>query len=422
MNPFTKLRQSSYGKIIENTVMLAVLQLSNIALSLVTSGYQARVFSEEGMKILAYTNIYMPFFQLFIDFGFAISAVGKIAKHRDEPEYVNKVFTCVLEAKTAFILISALAIPIVLPNEFGMGLETLTYWLSMASIASFALLPDFVYRGFENMSAITIRSVTIKVFATILIFVFAKGENDFYMVPLFTVLGNTGAIFVVYHHLHKKMKVHFVKVTVRDVLLEIKESSYFFASRIASTIYGRVNGIIIKQLTGGMDVVYYERASMVTDAARNGLVAPISESIYPHTMKNRNFGVIKKALMLTMPIMLLGCGLVFVLAEPICVLWLGEKVGPGVVMPLRALLPVVVISLPNYILGFPTMSPMGLAKQANNSITFGTIIHLVNLAVLYFTGHMNLLTLCILTSVAELIILIYRIIIIYKNRYLMHEV
>lgn len=36
---------------------------------------------------------------------------------------------------------------------------------------------------------------------------------------------------------------------------------------------------------------------------------------------------------------------------------------------------------------------MGLTEHANYSVIFGSVLHMVNLAILYFTGHMNMITL-----------------------------
>lgn len=420
MKLLDKFREKSYGKIVENTVMLVVLQFSNIALQLVTSGYQSRVFGDEGFNIIGAATIYMSFFQLFIDFGFVISATGKISQNRHDKAYVDKVMTCVVIAKLMFISISFIAMPLIFKRSFTSWQEEATYWLYLASTALLALLPDYVYRGFERMSAITIRSVSIKVFATVLIFIFVKQENDYYLIPLFNAIGNLGALFVVYTHLNKKLNVHFCRVKFRDVLNEIKESAQFFASRIATTVYSQVNGVILDQINP-MDVGYYKSATMVVDAARNGLVSPIAESIYPSMMRNGDFSIIKKALKITLPIMIAGCTLVYFISDFMCTIWLGAERGPEVAKALRALLPVVVISVPSYILGFSTLSPMGLAKQANASVTFGTVVHLINLAILYFTGNMNIINFCILTSIAEGAILLYRAVVVYRNRDLIKE-
>ena len=72
-----------------------------------------------------------------------------------------------------------------------------------------------------------------------------------------------------------------------------------------------------------------------------------------------------------------------------------------VVLPLRLLIPVAVFCFPNYVLGYPTMGAMGLAKFANISVVFGTFVYLAGVAVLWLTVGINLVSLCLLTSLTE---------------------
>ena len=138
-------------------------------------------------------------------------------------------------------------------------------------------------------------------------------------------------------------------------------------------------------------------------------------------MKHRNFGLIKKAMLIVYPIILAGCAIVFVFAEPLLVFWLGEE-GSQVVLPLRLLIPVAVFCFPNYVLGYPTMGAMGLAKYANISVVFGTFVYLAGAALCWFTWGIGLISLCVLTSVTEGSILAFRLVVIVKNRKLMGTV
>ena len=65
------------------------------------------------------------------------------------------------------------------------------------------------------------------------------------------------------------------------------------------------------------------------------------------------------------------------------------------------------------------MSAMGIAKHANYSVIFGSVLHIINLAVLWATGNINMVTLGISVSVAETVILAYRVIVIIRNRHLL---
>jgi PST family polysaccharide transporter len=131
--------------------------------------------------------------------------------------------------------------------------------------------------------------------------------------------------------------------------------------------------------------------------------------------RHRDFKMVKKILLLAMPPITLFCAVCFIWAEPVCSLLLGEDFAPAGQV-LRAMLPAAVLTLPNYILSFPTLGPMGLSSWANYSVMIGSCVHLVNLVILYFTGNMNMISLAAMLSVTEAIILVIRIVVIVKHR------
>ena len=50
---------------------------------------------------------------------------------------------------------------------------------------------------------------------------------------------------------------------------------------------------------------------------------------------------------------------------------------------------------------------------------FGSVLHIINLTFLWATGNINMVTLGISVSVAETLILAYRVIVILRNRHLL---
>ena len=417
MNLKLKWNRPRRGGLLENTVMLYILQFSNMALGLLTQGYQMRVLGLDNVGVLSAAQYATNFFQILIDFGFIYSATAKVSRFREDKNVLNKVLTCVILAKAMFMAVSFLILfAFIAPTLPDMS-QVLVYAFYLISVCTYALLPDFMYRGLEQMSTITIRAVAIKFFATLMIFLFVHQPGDYFLVPLFTAVGNLGAIVFVYWHLFRRVGIHFCRVTWREIWVELKDSSQFFLSKVAASINSNLNGILLNSLAGPAATGLYANADKVIGAAKSGM-SPIADSLYPHMMKHKNFSLIKKAMLIVYPVILLGCAVVFLFAEPLLVFWLGAE-GSQVVLPLRLLIPVAVFSVPTYVLGYPTLGAMGLAKYANIAVVFGTAVYLLGALLLWFTVGINLVTLCLLTSVTEGSILAFRLVVIVKNRKLM---
>jgi len=418
MKEFRKKLQSPMGRLVENTVMLYILTFSNALLGFVTQGYQSRVLGDETKGILAAAQYTTNFFQIFIDFGFIVSATAKVSQHRDNKDYLNKTLSRVICAKGLFMAISFAILMLFVRPTLSDPSEFVAYLLYLVYVFTIALLPDFMYRGLEQMRAITFRSVGVKVFATLMIFVFVHKPEDYWMVPMFSAIGTAGATVFVYWHLFSKIGLRFARVSFREIWEEIKDAAQFFLSKIASSINTYLNGVLLKNLVGNAVTARYNYADIIINTARNGM-SPIADSLYPHMVNHKNFKLIKKAMCLIYPIILAGCAIVFIFAEPLLTVFLGPKSGPATVLPLRLLIPVAVFTFPNYILGNPTLGAMGLIKFANISVVFGTAVYLLGAVVSYFTVGINLVSLCLLTSLTEFSILAFRVVVIVRNRHLM---
>lgn len=400
--------------LLKNTIFLYILTFSNYLLSFIVVPYQTRVLGPEKYGLLGLATAIIVYFQLFIDFGFLLSATEEVANNRNDKRRLSLIFSSVTVNKIALSLISIvvlLALCMFIPRWKENMLFLLLFCVSSA-LGS--LLPDYLYRGIEKMSAITFRTVFIKVFFTVLVFCFVKEPNDYFLIPILQISGNVIALLATYIHLYSKLGISFVRCGLSDILQRCRTSLTFFFSRIASTAYTAANTIILDFISGGGMTAYYTSADKLVSTAKSGL-SPISDSLYPYMVRNKDFKLVKKILLVIEPVIILGCTVLFIWATPICTWFFGDDYA-HTANALRALLPVVVITLPSYIFGFPVLGAMGLNKHANYSVIVGSAIHVVNLVILYFSGTMNIITLGIATSFAELVILIYRLTVVYKNR------
>lgn len=407
------------GKVLlKNTIMLYVLTFSTYILNLVIVPYQTRILGPEKYGLIGLAVAIVAYVQLFVDFGFLLSATEEVANNQQNKGKLSEIFTAVTINK---LLLSILAVVILLgacllvPRWNENMLFIMVYCVS--TILN-SLIPDYLYRGLERMGSITVRTVLIRLFFTAMVLVFVKTPEDYMLIPVLQVIGNAIALAATYTHLYVKLGVKFVSFRMSNVFGSMKRSVPFFASRIAGTVYSVANTIILDFISAGAMTAYYTSADKLISTAKSGIY-PISDSMYPYMVKNKDFKMVKKVLLLLEPIIIVGCTVLFIWAEPICTWFFGAEY-TYTAYALRAMLPVAVIVLPSYIFGFPVLSAMGLSKHANRSVILASIIHVLNLIILSAFGMMNIITLGIATSVAEFVILVYRVAVVLRNRNLLH--
>lgn len=402
--------------LMKNTVMLYILTFSNYFFGLITVPYQTRILSPEIYGIVSFAQAFSVYIQLILDFGFILSATEDIAKNKDDKEYQSKILSAVLWCKLILGILCFTVVSVLCLSVEKFNANALLFQLFFFSTLINSMLPDFLYRGNEKMSAITYRTVAVKLFFTVCIFVFLKDKSQSFVIPLLNALGAIGSCIWTYYDVYHKLGVRFVKVAPSYVWGTLKRSAGFFVSRIASTVYGAANTLVLGFWfpEGSALLGYYTSAEKLMTTAKSAF-SPIADSLYPYMVKNKNYKLIKKIMLVLMPLIFIGCVVLWIFAEPFCVLFLGKEYAASAEI-FRVFIPVILITLPNYVLGFPVLSPLGLAKYANISVVVGAVIHAVQLLILFISGTMNAVNVGIATCITEAVILIFRVMVIVINK------
>ncbi len=400
--------------LIKNTILLYLLSFSSHLISFVLIPYETRILQPEMFGLLGVATAIMMYFRLFVDFGFLLSATEEVSLNREDKKKLSVIFTSVTLNKLVLSIISFVVLLLlcyVIPQWHD---HALFFALFLLSVEVNSLIPDYLYRGIEKMGVITVRTVSVKFFFAVLVFVFIKSPSDYILIPILELIGNVVALIGVYIHLKFHEDVWFLRCSFCELISRFKTSAMFFLSRIASTVYTATNTVVLDLISGGMATAYYSSADKLISAAKSGM-SPIADSLYPYMVKNRDFKIVKKIMFLAEPMIIFGCMFVFILAKPLCEWFLGAEYS-GAAPALRALLPVVVVALPNYVFGFPILGAMGLSKHANYSVVFGSVVHIINLLILYGTRCFDVVTIGIATSITESLILLYRVIVVLKYK------
>lgn len=297
--------------------------------------------------------------------------------------------------------------------------EMRMYWkLLLLYYAAFVLagfLPDFLYRGLEQMRTITIRTVVVRLLSAALIFIFLKTENDVLVLPFSLLIGNLIALLVCFWYDRHILGVSFCRVEFRNVQNAFRAGAPFFASRIASTVYQSGNAVILGVLyPGQVQVGWYAAADKVLTVVKQ-ISSPVADSIYPYMVKKNDYKLAIKVMLFAAPIIVIASGLLFIFADQVSLFVFGagyETAGDVI----RCLIPAMAVIFPTYIICFPILTPMGLSSYANMSNVIGMVLQIIFLIVLFFLGGLNVYSVCICASISEVTVFLFRLFIMIKFR------
>lgn len=389
--------------------MLYILTFSNYLFNFITIPYQTRILGPAFYGKLNFAAAFTAYFQVLIDFGFILSGTEEVARNRENKEELSRIFTSITYAKLLLCLVALVFVAPVLLLVPQVKENANAVILYFTAFCVMSLFPDYLYRGMEDMKTITARSVLIKMFFTLLVFFVVRQPQDYYYIPFLSLIGNSVALIITVLHIRKIFAVRFIKIGLKDILYQIKCSSFFFYSRVASTVYSSTNTFI-------MGIIYGTNAPVVgLFSSANKLIStgkqattPIVDSLYPYMVSRKDFKLIKKALWIFTPLITVGCLVTGLYAKQICIILFGEEFA-GAALYVRLLLLTLWCSFPAMLLGFPVLSPLGLSKYVNMSNIIGACVQCFLLVICLSGRMLNAVTICIITCITEVITLIYRI-------------
>ena len=399
--------QTNEKRLAKNTFFLYLMQISTYIFPLLTFPYLTRVLGSEKYGVVVFSNAVIQYFTLFLEFGFLLSATNLCSESREDKKKLGNITYGVMYAKVLLAIVAGIVLILVCLLVPVFQKNSLFFILSYVGVLLTILLPDFLFRGIEEMSILTYRVIFSKFVYTALIFLLIKQSNDYLYVPIATIGANLIAVLLTWYEIKKKNYIEKTKVSFKEIFMYLKESSTFFLSRVAVSLYTTLNTVLLGFKFNDYAMGQYGVANNLINTGRS-FISPISDSIYPYLVKNKNYKLVKKLLLILEPIIILGCFVLYFFAGPIIKIICGNGYDDSVPV-LRAMLPLVVITLPTYLCGFPLLGSIGKIKYANISTIIGAIFHVLCLVFFYCLGILNFVSISLLTFCTELIVLSIRL-------------
>lgn len=393
------------SKIAENTVMLTILNIFKLVMPFFTLPYLTRVLSTDCYGTVAYVKAVMAYIQVFIDFGFMLSGTKEIVNALDDKEKLNETVGEILLARVfvslvsfVFLVVLILFIPILREN-------ILFTFFSFVNIFLSIFLFDYLFRGLEKMSVITVRFVVMKTISTILTFIFITNDNDIIKIPLLDIAGSLVAVVLIFNEM-RKIKI-FPKIgSIKKVFKKIKDSCVYFFSNVASTSFNALNTVVAGVFLSKTEIAFWSINIQILTAIQ-ALYSPLSDAIYPAMIKTKNLNVIKKSILVYQPIIFLGCIATFFMSD-IGMTIVGGKTYTAATPVFRSLLPAAFFGFLSIIFGWPALGAVGKNKQTTLSTIIVVLFQIAGLVVFIVFKRFSLLNLAILRSSSEALLFAIR--------------
>ncbi|EOE4739452.1 flippase [Vibrio vulnificus] len=281
-------RSSSFRKVITNIFSLGGIQLANSVLPIVIFPYLIRVLGISNFGLLMLVQAVMLYIQVFVDYGFNLSAVSYLAKNNSNARITQRTFSNVITIRLTIAIISLIVLTLAV-FTFDVDNREL-YILSFGNVLGNVLISSWFFQAKENMKYIAIMNFSLRCISLLLIVTFINKEADLIFYPIINsacslIIGGI-SIFVIF----KKYKIKYEFPSRREVIYFIKSGYYIFLSQLQVTLFNNTNVLILGYYQGSTQVGLYSAVEKIIRAFAM-LQGPITGAIFP--LISRKFAVNK---------------------------------------------------------------------------------------------------------------------------------
>lgn len=367
--------------LVKNFTSLSLLQLANYIFPVITLPYLVRVLGPEKYGVINFAAAFSAYFVIITDYGFNLSATQEISVNRNDKEKVSEIFSSVLTIKIILFFLSS-GIFFLIVNMFELfSNDAGLYSIMFIGVVGIVLFPLWVYQGVEQMKYILIINVAIRSVTVVSIFLLVKVENDYLLLAvIYTITqvmtGITGLFFAI-----RKFDLRYLFPSKVQLLEQLKKGWNLFLSSIWINLYTTSNVFILGLFAPNSVVGYYSAADKVRIAFQ-GILSSMSQSVFPYVNKllaesyQKFISFNRKLLKISVIIGIIISSSLFLFAEPIVKIVLGNEYSPSViVLRIIAWLPLIIF-LSN-VFGIQTMLPLNYQKRFSQILFLAALINLM---------------------------------------------
>ena len=365
----------------KNFVMNAFLTMSSILFPLITFPYISRVLLPVGTGKVNFAVSIITYFTLFAQLGIPTYGIRICAQVRDDRQELSQTVQELMAISLGMSVLACLLLGLGVAFVPRLRADSRVFLAAgFAAILCNAVGAEWMYKGLEQYTYITIRSLVFKVIALAAMFLMVRRQEDYGIYVGITIFASYGSYLLNFLNLRKYVSLRPTrKLNLRR---HGKAVLAFFAMSCATTIYTNLDTVMLEWMKGDVEVGYYAAAVKVKNVlvsiitSLGTVLLPRASYYVEHGQKEEFHRIAKKALhfvILIAPAMMLY----FMIFAKESIDLLSGPAFEGSVLPMQVIMPTIfLIGLTN-IMGIQMLIPLGREKIVLYSEIAGAVVDLI---------------------------------------------
>ncbi len=407
-----KIEKNSIKK---NFFMNILLTLSTFIFPLITFPYVSRVLTPIGTGKVALATSFVQYFVMFAQLGIPTYGIRAVAKVRDDREKLTKTVHELLIISSITSIIAYIILFICIPTIPRIAAEKPLYYVMSANIFLNCIGVEWMYKGLEQYTYITIRSIIFKFIALIAMFAFIHDPDDYVIYGVTSIIASSLSYVLNFFNMKKYVDIKWLgNYNFRP---HLKAVAIFLAMSVATTVYTHLDTVMLGFMTSDVDIGYYNAAIkiknvLVSVVTSLGAVLLPRASYYVENNRMKDFKTISTKALDFVMVAAIPVTVYFIYFARQSVMLLSGDAYMGAIQPMQILMPTTILIGITNILGIQMLVPLGKEKAVLYSEIAGAIVDLILNIILipkYAASGAAIGTL-----VAEFTVLVVQMIVLFK--------
>ncbi|MFH4451957.1 oligosaccharide flippase family protein [Vibrio alginolyticus] len=311
-----------YKSIAKSFLLLSFTKVFLIIIPFIIYPYLIRIYGPEHYGDYVYSMAVLAFAQVFINYGFDLSATKLVAESKSDEEKKSKIFFNVLYCKLLISVVSGfIFVSLFILLDMDVSISLYLYCLSNVVIDS--LYPFYYFTAIEKqLTSLKIQVFTKFIFMS-LVFSLVNETSNINLIPILYLVGSIAALILSFAFL-KKNGLRLVPVDIKYITFLIIDGISCFLSRLSSVLNVKMGMVFLGSSSNSVVVSQFDLSQKLIDLARVP-VDIINQIIFPKVVINKELKIAYVTLFLFCIYGLLFVGVVYLFGEKIVLLIGGHE-------------------------------------------------------------------------------------------------
>ena len=390
-----------------NFALNLINTISGLLFPLVTFPYASRILLADGIGQVQFFQGIIGYISLCTSLGIPLYAIREIARVRDDKIQCGRTAVEILLLHSLLTLAGYIIVFVLITTVAKVQADIPLFLLLSTNLFFTAIGALWFYQGIEDFKYITIRTLIVRTFSLLALFLFVKDKSDLFYYAAISVVAEAGGNVFNFIRLRKFLAYRYLNVHTLHPMRHFKPALKIFLLSMVISIYVGLDTVMLGFLKNEVAVGYYAAATRITKSIL-GVVQSLGTVLLPRfsnlvstnqmvDFKNLSDKAISLVLATSLP---LTVGLIF-MASPLIHLFCGENFEPSI-LTLQIMSPIILFIAMSGIIGMQILYSLGKEKLVILATLGGAIMNFsLNWALIPSYGQYGA---GIATSIAEFVV------------------